>query len=105
MPRRIRASRYRLTSKETRLLPSAIVVLRKIGSSEPAVDALVLPKLRYAFPLWLRVSAENPFGLGEMSQDFKYSIETQIDCMRISGEYMLTYIGSKVFSTVSLMPI
>ena len=46
----------------------------------------------------LRVSTENPAGLGEMSQDLKHSIETHTDCMRISGKYMLTYIGSKVFS-------
>ena len=46
--------------------------------------------LRYAFPVWLSVSAENAAGLGNMSQYFKYTNQPQSDCMRISGEW--TYI-------------
>ena len=68
-------------------------------------DGPQFPFPRYAFSMWLRVGAENPAGLGEMSKYLKYTILPQIDCMRINGEYMVTYIGSNVFSTVSLMQI
>ena len=49
-------------------------------------DGPQFPFPRYAFPMWLRVSVENPAGLGEMSEDLKYSIQPQTDCTRISGE-------------------
>ena len=60
-------------------------------------DGPQFPFPRYTFPMWLRVRVENPAGLGEMSEDLKYSIEPQTDCMRISGEFEPTYISSKVY--------
>ena len=41
---------------------------------------------RYTFPVWLSVRAENPVGLGEMSQYCTYTADIPDDCMRIHGE-------------------
>ena len=41
---------------------------------------------RYTFPVWLSVRAENPVGLGEMSQYYKYTADIPDGCMRIHGE-------------------
>ena len=55
-------------------------------SVSSAEDQQRFPFLRYAFPVWLSVSAENAAGLGDMSQYHKYTNQPQSDCMRISGE-------------------
>ena len=44
------------------------------------------PFPRYAFPVWLSVRAENPAGLGDPSQHFRYITQLLDDCMRINGE-------------------
>ena len=38
------------------------------------------------FPVWLSVSAENPVGLGEMIEYWKYTAEIPNDRMRVHGE-------------------
>ena len=54
---------------------------------QKAEDQQKFPFLRYAFPVWLSVRAENAAGLGDMSQYHKYTNEPQNDCMRINGEW------------------
>ena len=44
------------------------------------------PFPRFTFPVWLSVRAENPVGLGEMSEYFKFTAEMPDDCVRIHGE-------------------
>ena len=60
-------------------------------AQQQAEDQQRFPFLRYAFPVWLSVRAENTAGLGEMSQYLKYTNQRQSDCMRISGEWMYQY--------------
>ena len=45
--------------------------------------------LRYAFPVWLSVRAENPVGLGAPSVLYSYSASISESCMRLKGELML----------------
>ena len=45
--------------------------------------------LRYAFPVWLSVRAENPVGLGASSDLHQYSASISESCMKLKGELML----------------
>ena len=67
---------------------------------QQAEDQQRFPFLRYAFPVWLSVRAENTAGLGDMSQYLKYTNQPQSDCMRISGECMYQYIWSYVYISI-----
>ena len=63
----------------------ADISIQKYFISSTAGQKFTFP--RYAFPVWLSVSADNLVGLGEMSQYLKYFAQQHHNCMGIIGEY------------------
>ena len=93
---------HSVTRAELAVTSSQTFSVSSAEDQQQAEDQQRFLFLRYAFPVWLSVSAENAAGLGEMSQYHKYSKQPQSDCMRISGEWTYVPVWSYVVNTLSI---